>query len=97
MRLSSFPNKGHFSERDSGRSKPLPSNARSASATCKACGAHGPKGMPVVQVLTVNLSERINEVPECRQECYPVSAVKRQLAGFKRSGSLRFYAHLSVG
>ena len=64
MRLLSFPNKGHFSERDSGRSKPLPPNARSASAVREAYGAHGPKGMPVVQVLTVSLSERINEVPE---------------------------------
>ena len=34
------PSKGHISERDSGRSKPLKTNARSASAVREAYGAH---------------------------------------------------------
>ena len=39
------------------------------------------KRMERTQVLTVSLSERINEVPEYGRECYLVWAVKRQLAG----------------
>ena len=68
-------------------------DARSASVVREAYGAHEPKGIPMVQVLTVSSSERINEVPEYGQEYYPVWAVKRQLAGCKSSGSLLYVGH----